>query len=300
MAKRMETRSARILALVLALIMIGSVVVYVFKGSTKASEREIKFEMGKFPKLLNYTPYGAQFIICLNFKNLDRESELYGMLDNVFKNQIDPYSFSHLALADKTGIRSVLIAKYPYPLYFVDVNRSKVYFASESKEEYKGYKVKLRRGVALIDEISPFVLGYPTFVFEVVDLIENNNDSIGNHIYNYTDRICKFVNYSDFSYALILYDEYAKNMLMSKNESVGDFYFVGYRMNNSIYEKVVAIHFTKNGFFASSNKTKNATAYYYFKNFDDGLSIAKIGGHNLTKLESIYPEMRLVEIKMAE
>ena len=50
---------------------------------------------------------------------------------------------------------------------------------------------------------------------------------------------------------------------------------LAYSLNNSIYEKVVAIHFTKNGFFASSNKTKNATAYYYFKNFDDGLSIAK-------------------------
>ena len=179
MAKRMETKSARILALILALIMIGSVVVYVFRGSTKVSEREIKFEMGKFPKLLNYTPYGAQFVLYLNFENLDRESELYRMLNDVFKNQIDPYSFSHSALASKTGIRSVLIAKYPYPLYFVDVNRSKVYFASESKEEYKGYKVKLRKGVALIDETSPFVLGYPTFVFEVDTSCTGSSTLIG-------------------------------------------------------------------------------------------------------------------------
>ena len=298
MAKRMETRSARILALFLALIMIGSVITYVFKGSENTSERNVRFEMGKFPDTLNFLPNGAQFVLYLNFSNLEKESDLYELLNDVFKSQIDPFTFKHLALSK--NIESVVIAKYPYPLYFVNVNKSKVYFSYEGKEVYKGYTIKLRQGVALIDEISPFVIGYPTFVYSVVDLLQDNN-SVGSFVSNYTQRIYDFAKpSSNFNYALILYGESAKTQLVSDNESIGDFYFVAYRMNGSVYEKIEAIHFTKNGFFVSSNETENATAYYYYKNFDDGLSVVKMGSEDLEKLMLLKPEMRIVKIKIKE
>ena len=301
MAKKMETKSARILALILALIMIGSVLVYAFKGSTKVSEREIKFEMGGFASNLNYLPYGAQFVLYLNFKELDQESELYELVNDVFKSNVDPYTFNHIAFPTGVGIGSMVIAEYPYPLYFVNINKSKVYFAYEGQEEYKGYKMKLRQGVALVDQISPFVLGYPTLVYGVIDLINDGKPelSVGKFAYNYTKRIYNYTK-ADFNYAFIIYDEYAKATVRSNNTSVADFYFSGYRMNGSLYEKVVAIHFTKNGFFVSTNETKNNTVYYYYQNYDDGLSIAKIGDYNLTKLFKTNPEMRIVEIKLGE
>ena len=295
MAKKMETKSARLLALLLALIMVGSVFAYMFRSSTTPSEREIKFEMGRFPKYLKYVPDGAQFIMYLDFNLKDKDSELYKIQNDAFKSQLDPITFGHLAFANKVRIKDVLIAKYPYPLYFVDVNRSKIYFAYENKEVYRGFTVKLRKNVALIDEISPFVVGYPAFVYNVADLVENNSN---NYVYNYTSRVCNFTT-PDLSYALLIYGDYAKSQLKSKNESIGDYYLVAYRMNGSLYEKVVAIHFIKNGFFVSTNKTKNVT-YYYFKNFDDGLSVAKIGSYNLTKLIEMNPEMRIIEIKLKE
>ncbi|RLI80161.1 hypothetical protein DRP05_01665 [Archaeoglobales archaeon] len=297
MAKKMETKSARILALILALIMVGSVLVYAFKGSTTVSEREIKFDMGNFSNCMNYLPYGAQFVLYLSFKGLNEESDLYTLVHNAFKSNIDPYTFNHIAFPNRVGIESIIIAEYPYPLYFVNVNKSKVFFAYEGQEEYKGYKIKLRQGAALLDQTSPFVLGYPTLVYGVVDLITQNNASVGEYTYNYTTRIYNFTK-ADFNYAFMLYGDFAKDKITSNNTSVGDFYFAGFRMNGSVYEKVVAIHFTKNGFFVSTNETKNNTVYYYYQNYEDGLSIAKIGDYNLTKLFETNPEMRIVEIKM--
>ena len=51
MAKAHERKSARLLAFVLALIMVASALVYAFRNPSKPEEREIKFDMAKIGKI---------------------------------------------------------------------------------------------------------------------------------------------------------------------------------------------------------------------------------------------------------
>ena len=286
MAKRMETKSARLLAFFLALIMLGSVLVYALRGSYVAPEREIAYEFHGFNEWLRCVPAGADQIIyaakCENETLLD-------YVNHIITINYDRYVFSNLRLSHP--VERMLIAGYSDGLlYMVDVNKTRVFFAGE-KDKYRGFDVKVAQGVLLFPEASPFLIGTTPHVAKAIDTILSGNGSMSDLISNYTSRIP-----GDFNVILIFYGEAAKSLTKGNVTDYMDFYFTGLRMNGSLYEKVVGVHFTKNGLFIDSNVTE----YYNYTNYDDGFSVAIMKDTNFTKLLEAQPELRVIEIKLTE
>lgn len=283
MARRMETKSARILALILALIMLGSVLTYAIKGTNKTPEREIKFEMEKdFYGCLKYLPAGARKIIYMDSRGADEI--MLSLIHELMNQNLNPYMFQHIRFTG--GMERMLVANYPYGiLYFIDVNKSKVYFSYDVKEDYLGYTIKMKQGVALAGEISPLILGTPMSVAKAIEAIEGITDDQFTLLNNYTKRLPS----GNYNLVIALYGEAVEAITQKK---FIDFYIAGYRMNGSMYEKVVGVHFLSNGFFTDSN----LTTYYSYTNYDDGFSVAIMSDANLTKLFELQPEMRLIEI----
>ncbi|HIP58124.1 MAG TPA: hypothetical protein EYH00_02315 [Archaeoglobus profundus] len=280
-------RSQKILALILALVMIGSILTYAFRGTIKIEEREIKFEMGKnLSDWLRYLPSQEQMVLFYNYQT--KNKTLLHFIYNSTLNNIDPYILRVLK-PDLHYYKKLLIGQ---TVYFIDVGKVKVYFTAQSKSKYMNYTVKVSkvfgRTLALVDEVDPVIIGNPEAVIHVIDLIRGNGTSLIDK-YKYLMRIN-----GSFDYAIIVSGNLAKRLIRSNNTSIADFYFEGYRMNGTLFEKIVGIHFIGNYFFVKSNKTK----YYFYKNYDDGFSLAIMGDYNLTKLIKTMPEIRSIQIKV--
>ena len=294
MAKIMETKSARILALILALIMVGSILAYAFRGPSKPEERTIKFDMGdSLRDWLRFIPNSTEYILYFNYSTDNRTllSFIYNMTVYAIKS-MDPYAFGIFKPNNIGMFRQMLVGSPG--LYLIDLENRKVYFAYKTKEEYYGYNVKIGsfagRYYAMADEIHPVVYGYPDYVISTLQIIANHgNGSIADKYGNYTSRIN-----GTFNYAIMVVGETAKRTIQSNGTPVADFYFEGYRMNGTMFEKVVGIHFIGNYFFVKSNKT----AFYYCRNYNDGFSIAVMDDYNLTKLINTTPEIRSIIIKI--
>ncbi len=296
MAKMMEKKSARILALILALIMIGSVLAYAFRGPSKPEERTVKFDMGDSLKdWLRYIPNSTEYIIYFNYNATNKT--LLRLIYNTTAKNLDPYAF-YIFKPNYIGMFKQMLIGYP-ELYLIDLEKKKVYFSYDDKKEYFGYNVKIKsfsgRYYAMTDEIHPVVYGYPDNVLNVLNVIANNGTSIIDEYGNYTSRIN-----GSFDYAIIVTGKTAMSSIQSNGTPIADFYFEGYRMNETngtqMFEKVVGIHFLGNYFFVKSNET----AYYYCKNYEDGFSIAIMDDYNLTKLINTTPEIRSVIIKFGK
>jgi len=295
MANIMEKKSARILALILAFIMIGSILAYAFRGPSKPEERTIKFDMGNSLKdWLRYIPNSTEYILYFNYSTDNRSllSFVYNATVSAMR-YMDPYAFS-LFEPRNIGMFKRMLIGHP-ELYLVDLEKRKVYFAYEAKREYYGYNVKISKRImgryyAMTDDIHPIVYGYPDSVIGTLYIIANHgNGSIMDVYGNYTNRIN-----GTFKYAIMVTGETAKSSIQSNGTPMADFYFEGYRMNGTMFEKVVGIHFIGNYFFVKSNKTE----FYYCRNYDDGFSIAVMCDHNLTKLINTTPEIRSIVIKI--
>ena len=286
---KFKKRSSKILALILALVMIGSILTYAFKGTTRIEEREIKFRMGKnLSDWLKYLPIQEQMLL---FYNYQTENEtLLQLIYNSTLNNIDPYLF-RVFKPDLPYYNKLLIGQ---TVYFIDVGKVKVYFTTQNKYEHMNYTVKVSnvfgRPLALVDEIDPVIIGNPETVIHVLNLINGNGTSLIDE-YEYLTRIN-----GSFDYAFIITGDLARSTIVSNNTPVADFYFEGYRMNGSLFEKVVGMHFIGNYFFVKSNETE----YYFYENYDDGFSLAIMGDHNLTKLINTIPEIRSIQIKIEE
>ena len=282
MAGRMQNKSARLLAFLLALIMLGSVLAYAFRGGTSPG-REIKAELGNGIELLKYA--GGDEIIYFNFTpNSSLMLLANAYLQNVFKDQI----FRHFSLSTGASIKEMVVS-YNYTdgnvLYMIDIGRKKAYFTYTEKETYGGLEVRVNGPYAAVFQTSPILLGTYSAVLDAIDVYEGRKPA---EIANYTSQI----GHAEF---MMIFKGDVLKSVMSGNVSA-DFYAVAYRMNGSYYEKVVVMHFTEpNVFFIKGNQT----AYNYVKNMD-GLSISVMGDYNLTKLMETQPEMRKVMIKMEQ
>ncbi len=293
MAKRMEKRSARILAFLLALIMLGSVFAYMMR-SGNVEKREVLLKLNDFREYVNITPKGAYYFEYVNLKQLvtlDREDPLRQFVEKKLNDLLVRSIFSRTVLEVPGGFEEIFVASYnpAVSLYFVNTNMSKVYFAKDSEVKYGNFTVQLRKGgLALIDELSPFVVGYTPLVRKVVDVVEGREDSVGNETYKYLSRIN-----GSFVYASFVYGDVAKQAIKAENESVADFFFEGYRYNatNGSYEKVWAMHFIGNFFFGKMNKTEQKFEYYRVYNFNDGFGIAVMGDKNFTKVVEARPRI---------
>jgi len=292
MAKAHERKSARLLAFVLALIMVASALVYAFRNPSKSEEREIKFDMGKdWKDWIRYLPNGTGYIVYLNYT--EKNETLKKFIYNKTLNNVNPYVFREFR-PTINYFRSMMI--FDYYNYLIDLNRSKVYFAYKQKDVYKNFTLKtgfaVGRLYTVVDETHPVILAYPSYAKAVINVITGNSTGFTEDYGNYTSRIN-----GSFSYAFILAGDMAKSTLTDNGTPIADFYFEGYRMNGSVYEKVVGIHFLRYYFFVKTNETANKTVYYYYKNYDDGFSIAVMGSYNFTSLTQLMPEMRTVIIK---
>jgi hypothetical protein len=289
MARRMESKGARMLAILLALIMIGSVLTYT-ASKTQAPEREVRFNFPEgFGGIISNIPAGADQVIYVNLENSD--PELNSILERIVMNNMDPTFFSNMRLSH--GVKRFMVSSYPgvFPqiLFLIDVNRTKVFYTHESEDTYEGFKIKSSNGISLVDQTSPFLFGTTPIVVKTIEAISGKGESLAYEVGNFTERMPR----GEYNLILMFKGNAVKQLV--RDSDFFDFYLAAYRINttNSHYEKVVLMNFTKNGLFIMSNKT----AYYSYKNFNDGLSMAVMGDTNLTKLMKLEPEMRLIEIE---
>ncbi len=289
----MEKKSARALAFLLALIMLGSVFAYMMRGSS-TEQREVVARLGDFRSYVNWTPYGVYYMQYYNLSYLTRLEKNDPLASFVHKNLesvLIPAIFSRSVFETTSGIYKVFVADYrtAVPLYLVDANMGRVYFAKDDKVTYGNFTLQVRKGgIALVDQTSPIIVGYKPLVEKAIDALEGKAASSSNETYRYLSRIN-----GSFAYAFIMYGEPVKASIRSGNESVADFYFEGYRYNfvNRSYEKVVAMHFIGNYFFGKLNESEKNFEYYKVKNFQDGLSIAVMEDKNFTRAISAKPNI---------
>jgi len=282
MAQRQDTKSARILALFLAFIMLGSVLVYAFGGKNSGPEREHKFEMGdSFKDYIKYVPEGYLKLFYLNFKNGDEA--LREIAANVRDTNMD-YSIYRVLSYDFQAESKIMVIAYPDGgVYFIDVNKTRVFFTHDTEEDYNGYTVKFREGIALVDEVCPFVIGGGSKISNVIESFDKPVSS------NYTNE------FPDGDYTIVQVFSGDSLRLLTNGSDLMDFYIVGYGVNGSVYEKIVGIHFTQNAFLVNSNVTE-----YYNVTRGEHLNIAVMRDSNLTKLIEAQPEIRTVTFKLED
>ncbi len=294
MAQRMEKKSARILAFVLALIMLGSVFAYMLKGQRTVHEREIDLRLDNFREYVKYIPEGAIFFeyVNISYLNLPQGDPLRQTVDKMVKDLLVREIFSRTILDIPYGFKQMLAAYYgTMPLYFVDTNGRKIYFAAEDEIHVGKYTIAVRPGVAVFDRMSPFVVGNPSLVRAVVQVLEGNRTSVENETYPYLSRIN-----GTFLYAWFTIGKGAGKILKANNTTISDFFFEGWGYNekNGTYYKVWGVHFLGNYFF--SKRHNESVEYVKIKNYKDQFSVARLEDPSFGKVLKAQPRILTYKI----
>lgn len=294
MAKPLEKKSAKVLALILALIMLGSVLVYAFKGTYTTPSREVKYSVSDAMEMLKLVSDSSK-VYYLNFKTGDLN--MVQLINTYWQALSQDSVFRYLRL---TSVNSTLYAEYPptslgyYPyLFLFDVGKSKVFFTYDKKEEYAGVVLKVKKGYGLAENVNPVALGTIDAVMNYIDALSGRR-GVNSTYAEYIDRLPKL----DYDFIIMFTGKSASNIVRSSNATgeMADFYFEGISVNKSGgYDKVVAMNFKQNVFFVESNVTEyyNVTRY-------GSLNIVFMHDTNFTKILSAKPEMRAVFIKPVE
>ncbi|MEM0350456.1 MAG: hypothetical protein QXU61_01635 [Archaeoglobaceae archaeon] len=295
MVRRLERRSARILAIILAFIMLGSIFAYVSGGGMR-EKRNIKINL-KMLEAVNYVPENTILfyynILEYNtlLKRLGKNDPLLEYFEKDLNRELEFASMYYLnkRIVEFTHpIEELLVVQYgDFNIYFINENISKVYFAKQFEQNVDGFSIKVSGGVAVVEDFHPLLIGYTPFVLEVVKRINSGKgNDYGTHLTKLNDTFLFFF--------LIFGNETRKYIKFSQdNESALDFFFQGFRYNESSqrYEKIWGIHFTKNYFFSNINETEKNFEYYYFENFEDGFSIAVMGDRDFEKVLNATPNI---------
>jgi len=290
--KKLEKRSARILAIILAFIMLGSVFAYI-SGRTE-EKRETKLSFNTL-EAAAYAPENY-FIFYYNLTEYSKLLKKLGKNDSMI-SYFEEYLESDLSYASSYylnrrvvefthPINEMLAVRYgDYYIYFINENSSKVYFAKQREERVNDFSVKVSGSIAMVDEVNPLVIGYYP---AILDVLKN----FGDNRTQYRELISRLNKTYLFS-IMIFGNETGKYVRFSENESPIEFFFEGYRYNESAlrYEKVWGIKFKENYFFTEKNETKRDFEYYYFENFEDNFSLAVMGDKNFTKVLNASAEI---------
>ena len=302
MPGKFEKRSARFLALFLALIMIGSAIAIAFRGmgSNQVELRHVKYHFKSFREWLKCVPPTNE-LIYVSFRNCTNDT-LWRYLQGVMTNNTISEIFEPVAFT--TPIQRMLVAFYPNGLlYLIDINMSKM-TASGERVNINGVDVWVKDvringryfEVAATPEVSPAIVGTAPQVKESVQAITGNGTNMSGEVGAYMKEIP-----GDFNAAFIFYGKRAESLLQSNGTAFGDFYFAGIRMNGTLFEKVVAIHFIKPGGFVKSNNTSKEFVHYWVKNYyNKSLSVAVMDSTNFTQILNAEPQMRLIIIHMGK
>lgn len=283
--RRLEKRSARILAIFLALIMISSGLAALMQNPSHESEkRMIKKEFKDFKELssnLNTTLY-----LYINYKyieNLPEKDPLRSYVLNLSREVLDYRIFNRQVIEVKV-IDGILIAFYDdYPVYFVESRGGKIFFAGTEVRNLEGFNVKLFRNIALVENIEPFAIGFYPLVYKALKDLKEEKKFL-----EHLERIK-----GSFAYAFFLTGDYAIENIKSNNTSICDFFFEGYRYDEGYYEKVWAINFISSFFFV---KDDIGVEHYDVEMFDDGFGIAVIKDKDFEKVLKVQPEVRGIVI----
>lgn len=302
MARKLEKRTARILALILAFIMLGSVFAYMSPKRVE-EKRDVKVKFEDFRTWIDILPEDGLFYyfnlteLGLLSKNLGAKDPLVNFTEEGASNALYSRYLSSRIVQLTHSIEEFVYADYGYPLYLIDNNDSKVYFANEKNEIVGKFDVQFSKyGVAMIGEVSPLVIGYYSLVLGVAENLNNDRKT------EYSDYLLRLND--SFVFAFFTYGKKAGEVFKLKqtNESIADFFFQGYRYNSTSqqYEKVWGVHFVQNYFFTELNETEKESDYYYYENSEDGFSIAVMGDKNFTKVLNATPKVMGVIIKEVE
>ncbi len=294
MAKPLEKKSAKILALILALIMVGSVLVYAFKGGYTTPSREVKYSVSGLRDTLKLVSDSSK-IYYLDFRTED--PNLTQLIDAYWQSLSQDYIFRYIRF---TSVNSTVYAEYSpvsigyYPyLFLFDVGSSKVFFTYDEKQEYDGVTLKLKGSYGMAENVNPIAVGTVDAVMRYVDTISGKKKVN----ITYAEYISKLPDL-EYRFAVILTGSSA-DQIIRMNKSAGpvtDFYFEGIAVNDTGgYDKVIAMNFKQNVFFVKSN----VTAYYNVTRYGD-LNIAFMHDTNFTKIVTAKPEMRAVFIEPVE
>ncbi|MFN3383281.1 MAG: hypothetical protein ACK401_00110 [Archaeoglobaceae archaeon] len=303
MARKLEKRSARILAIILAFIMLGSVFAYVSGGGTR-EKRETKVNFAML-EAIGYLPENS-IVYYYNLTELNALAKKLGKNDALVKHvenlAVQELSYAYGSYLDRRivefthNIEELIIARYgDFDVYFVNENASKVYFAKQTEQKIGNITVKFHGGVAIAEEVHPLVIGYAPLVLSVAEKIEQGKASDYSVYLSHMKK--------DFVVALVIFGNATGSYVrFTQNESPVDFFFQGFRFNESSgnYEKVLGMHFTENYFFYGLNETEKDFEYYYFENFEDRFSVAVMGDKNFTKVLEARPNVMGIIIKEVE
>jgi hypothetical protein len=284
----MEKKSARILAVILAFIMLGSVFAYMMRGTRNVETREVVIRLDDFREYVKYVPRGAIFFeyVNMSYLQLPEGDQLRYTVNKMLQDLLIREIFSRSIIEIPHGFTQILRVYYPnnMPLYFVDAKMTKIYFAKQDEMKVGNYSVPVRPGIALFDKISPFVIGNPTAVRVVVEIFQGKDESVANETYPYLSRIN-----GSFLYAWFTFGEAAGRVLKVNNTSISDFFFEGWGYNpiNNTYYKTWGVHFIGNYFFSKTNETE----FCKIKNFEDGFSVAVLEDRDFGKIVQAQPRI---------
>ena len=292
MVKPLEKRSAKLLAFVLALIMLGSVLVYALKGSYTIPKRDVLYEAEGFRETLKLLSDSLQ-VYYLNFKTSD--PNIVSLVNAYWKNFASDPILQYVRFTELDSMYYVIYNQsefgYTPYMYLFNVGDSKVFFSYDNKEDYLGVTVKTKGGYGFTENTEPVALGTIDAVMKYVDTISGNRATNS----SYADYIEKLPDLN-YDFAIVLFGEAANQTIKLNGSSgrVADFYFEGIAVNESGgYDKVVAINFQQNIFFVNA---ENVTEYYNVTSYDT-LNIAFMHDTNFTKILTAKPEMRAVFIQ---
>ncbi len=292
MVKPLEKRSAKLLAFVLALIMLGSVLVYALKGSYTIPKRDVLYEAEGFRETLKLLSDSLQ-VYYLNFKTSD--PNIVSLVNAYWKNFASDPILQYVRFTELDSMYYVIYNQsefgYTHYMYLFNVGDSKVFFSYDNKEDYLGVTVKTKGGYGFTENTEPVALGTIDAVMKYVDTISGNRATNS----SYADYIEKLPDLN-YDFAIVLFGEAANQTIKLNGSSgkVADFYFEGIAVNESGgYDKVVAINFQQNIFFVNA---ENVTEYYNVTSYDT-LNIAFMHDTNFTKILTAKPEMRAVFIQ---
>ncbi len=305
MPGKFEKRSARLLALFLALIMIGSAIAIAFRGGSPSNQTElrpVKYHFRSFKEWLKCLPPTGH-IIYISEKNCTNDTMMEylqkAMSNNIISGVFDPVTFT-------TPIERILVALYPKGLlYLFDINQSKMNVSGE-KINVNGIDMWIKNveiygryyTIGVTPEVSPAIIGTAPEVKKSIEVLTGNGTSMYSLVGPYLRNVT-----GSFNTILMLYGKEAENILVSNNTPYGDFYFSGIRMNGSRFEKVVVIHFITTGGFVMSNNTSKEFSYYWVNNYptkNGTVSIAIMDSTNFTKILNAEPQMRIIEIHLGK
>jgi len=223
MPGKFEKRSARLLALFLALIMVGSAIAIAFRGSgsTQAGVRNVKYHFKSFNEWLKCVPPTGE-IIYVSLKNCTNET-LWEYLQKVMDNNMISDLFAPVTFT--TPIQRMLVALYPSGvLYLVDINMSKMKPSGE-KVNVNGIDVWVKTvkiygryyEAAATPEVSPAIVGTAPQVEESIKTITSGNTSMAKLVGNYTAKIP-----GKFNAIFMFYGKKAESLLQSNGTPYGE------------------------------------------------------------------------------